>query len=113
MTTMIASSTTAEIESATAAHLQRSQGHGGSDMGDGKSIQRPAGSYPHTASDHNYPYARIDRRTAAQGGAWPIWSRHDDRASLLPPPVRPDAALHPRRAPRVHSLPGRFPVGVP
>jgi hypothetical protein len=31
--TMIASSTTAEIESATAAHLQRSQERGGSDQG--------------------------------------------------------------------------------
>jgi hypothetical protein len=32
-------------------------------------MEQPAGSYPLCASDHNYPYVRIDRRTAAQGGA--------------------------------------------
>ena len=114
MKTMIASSTTAEIESATAAHLQGSQGRGGSDrLGVGKSVQQPAGSYPRSASDHNYPYARIDRRTAAQGGAWPIWSGHDDRASLLPAPARAHPALHARRAARVHRGARRFPRRVP
>ena len=71
-------------------------------MGADKSIQRPAGSYPLCASDHNYPFVRIDRRTAAQGGAWPIWSGHDDRASS-PSPAGTPAPSGSRSARRARS----------
>lgn len=78
-----------------------------------KSAQTPGGSYPLCASDHNYPYVRIDRRTAAQGGAWPISPGYDDRACFLPPTACEDPAVHARRAARVHRRARRFPGRVP
>jgi hypothetical protein len=57
---------------------------------------------PLAASDHNYPYVRIDRSTAAQRGAWPLWPGPDDRA-CLPSPDGTPASSGSRTARRARS----------
>ncbi|GGP52194.1 hypothetical protein GCM10010278_31370 [Streptomyces melanogenes] len=68
--TMIASSTTAEIESATAVHLHLSVGQSQS-VGAEQRARGHAESYPPPTMDHNYPAERIDRCTGAQGAHTP------------------------------------------
>ncbi len=89
-------------------HRRNRECHGGSPPGSGtgvgdggrKSIQWPAGSYPPSATDHNYPCRRIDRCTAAQGGALAkLGSGHDDRAAVS--------------FPRQHARTQRFTLGAP